>query len=516
MSTAPITPAPSGAPAAHGPGATGNTEVLIVGAGPSGLVLACVLAGQGVPFRLVDAAEQGFIGSRGKGIQPRTLEHFAALGIVDRVIAAGGPAPLASSWRNGEMTEEWDMFTRVEPTPDAPYGQPLLLPQWRTQEILRERLAELGGTVEFGTRLTGLDQDADGVTAHLETTDGTTSTARVRWLVGTDGGRSTVRRLLDIPFTGETVDPTPMLVADVHVPDLPRTHWHTWPDHPAGLLVLCPLYATDAFQLIASFPDGEPDPAPEAIREMVAERAGLTVAKVDWASAWRARAAMAERFREGRVFLAGDAAHVHSPAGGQGLNTSVQDAYNLGWKLGHVVRHGAPEALLASYEAERLPVAAGVLGLSTRIHRDPGRKGLKLSARRGREAHQLGLHYRDSPLSRETRTGLAEDAPRAGDRAPDAPCATDSGAPVRLFDLFGPEHFTLVAVGPAAEKDVPADVAGPLVRVARLTDVDGHLARAYGEGLFLIRPDGYIGLATDDAAEVRAYLAEMVGGLSRA
>ncbi|MEU5125713.1 FAD-dependent monooxygenase [Streptomyces mobaraensis] len=486
-------------------------EVLIVGAGPSGLVLACVLAEQGVPFRLVDAGEQGFVGSRGKGIQPRTLELLGTLGVVDRFLADGGPAPMMSSWRDGEMVAEWDMFTRVEPTPDAPYGQPLLLPQWRTQELLRERLGELGGRVEFGTRLTGLAQDADGVTAHLETADGASSTVRASWLVGTDGGRSTVRTLLGTPFTGETVDPTPMLVADVHLEGLPRTHWHTWPDHPAGMVGICPLHATDAFQLIAAFRDGEPDPSPDGVRALIAERTGLTAGAVDWASVFRARAAMAERFHDGRVFLAGDAAHVHSPAGAQGLNTSVQDAFNLGWKLGHVVRHGAPDALLDSYEAERLPVAAGVLGLSTRIHRGPGKEGLKLTTRRGRDAHQLDLHYRESPLSRETRTGLADDAPRAGDRAPDAPCATESGEPVRLFDLFGSGHYTLLAVGRAAEDEVPADVAGPLVRIARLTDVDGHLARAYGPGLFLIRPDGYIGLAAEDAAEVRKYLAEVAG-----
>ncbi|MFI0739692.1 FAD-dependent monooxygenase [Streptomyces sp. NPDC021100] len=501
-STEPVTP---------GSGAAETPEVLIVGAGPSGLVLGCVLAEQGVPFRLIDAAEEGFAGSRGKGIQPRTLELFGTLGIVDRFLADGGPAPMMSSWRDGEMVAEWDMFTRSEPTPGAPYGQPLLLPQWRTQEILRERLGELGGTVEFGTRLTGLAQDAAGVTAYLETTGGATSTVRASWLVGADGGRSTVRHLLGTPFTGETVDPTPMLVADVHVEGLPRTHWHTWQDHPAGMLVLCPLHATDAFQLIAAFQDGEPDPAPEAVRALVAERTGLTAREVDWASVFRARAAMAERFRDGRVFLAGDSAHVHSPAGAQGLNTSVQDAYNLGWKLGHVVRHGAPDALLDSYEAERLPVAAGVLGLSTRIHRSNGREGLKLSGQRGKEAHQLDLHYRESPLSREARALPAGDAPRAGDRAPDAPCATESGAPVRLFDLFGTGHYTLLAVGRAAEDVLPADVAGPLVRIARLTDVDGHLARAYGPGLFLIRPDGYIGLAAEDAAEVRTYLAEAVG-----
>ncbi|WP_249374799.1 FAD-dependent monooxygenase [Streptomyces sp. I05A-00742] len=482
--------------------------VLVVGAGPTGLVLACDLARQGVPFRLVDAAPQGFAGSRGKGLQPRTLEILEDLGVAGRALASGAPLPLMSSWRDGEMTAEWDMITRTGPTPDAPYGEPLMLPQWRTQEILRERLRELGGRVEFGTRLTAVTQDADGVTARLETADGPAAEVRAAWLVASDGGRSTVRSLLGTPFTGHTVDPDPMLVADVRLEGLPRTHWHTWRDHPSGMLALCPLSATDAFQLIAGFAAGEPDPSPDAVRALIAERTGLTAGAVDWSSVFRARAAMAERFREGRVFLAGDAAHVHSPAGAQGLNTGVQDAYNLGWKLGHVLRHGAPDALLDSYQAERLPVAAEVLGFSTRIHRGTGQAGSKLMGHRGREAHQLDLHYRTGPLSRETRTGLPEGALRAGDRAPDAPCATDGGQPVRLFDLFRGTHFTLLATGSAADAlEDAAETAGPPVRAPRVTDTEGHVERAYGDGLFVVRPDGYVGLATEDVAEVREYVA---------
>jgi hypothetical protein len=198
------------------------------------------------------------------------------------------------------------------------------------------------------------------------------------------------------------------------------------------------------------------------------------VTELRWASDFRPRAALADRFRAGRVFLAGDAAHVHSPAGGQGLNTSVQDAYNLGWKLGAVLREGAPESLLDTYEEERLPNAADMLGISTGVHRG--------EVRRGRATQQLGLGHRDRTLTVETRTGLPEDALRAGDRAPDR---TLDG--VRLFDAFRGPHWTLLALDTKAPGSV-----GDLVHV-----VEGPAAETYGTGLFLVRPDGYVGWAGD-------------------
>lgn len=194
--------------------------------------------------------------------------------------------------------------------------------------------------------------------------------------------------------------------------------------------------------------------------------------EVRWASDFRPRAAMADRFREGRVFLAGDAAHVHSPAGGQGLNTSVQDAYNLGWKLGAVLSGDAPESLLDSYEEERLPNAADMLGLSTQVHRG--------EVRRGEATQQLGLGYRGCSLAVETREGLPSEALHAGDRAPDG-----IRGGVRLFDAFRGPHWTLLAVG--TDGELP-DLAG-----ARTVRIPAY--EAYGTGVFLIRPDGYVGWA---------------------
>ncbi|MFB7231523.1 FAD-dependent monooxygenase [Streptomyces fimicarius] len=461
-----------------------EVDVLIVGAGPSGLALAVDLARRGVPALVVEQAETLFPGSRGKGVQPRTREVFDDLGAGDAVREHGGTAPTGITWANGVRQGPYEMFRRAAPTEAEPYGEPWLLPQWRTQEILLGRLRELGGDVAFSTALTTLTQDADGVTAEL-----TTGTVRASWLVAADGGRSTVRRALGVGMTGGSVDPAPMLVADVRIApaSLDRDNWHIFMGD-AGYTTLCPLPGTDDFQLVAQFKEGAPDLAPEAVRALVADRTHLAaqdVTEVRWSSDFRPRAALADRFRAGRALLMGDAAHIHSPAGGQGLNTSVQDAYNLGWKLGQVLLRGAPEALIDSYEQERRPVAEAMLGLSTRIHQ--GRQ------QRGRDTQQLGLGYRGGPLS-TGRAGLLE----AGDRAPDGP----AGAHGRLFDLFRGPHFTLLALG--------TDAALPAVADASVRTYRGPAPQAYGPGLFLVRPDGYIGWAGEDPAGLAAY-AEPLG-----
>ncbi|MYW68481.1 NAD(P)-binding protein [Streptomyces sp. SID8379] len=474
-----------------------DTEVLIVGAGPTGLVLAADLARRGVPALLVERAEGLFPGSRGKGLQPRTQEVLYDLGVLDAIHAAGTEYPTMRVWEGDEPGAEWDMMERAEPTEQVPFANGWLIPQARTQEVLYARLRELGGEVRFGAGLTGLAQDAAGVTATFE--DG--STVRARYLVAADGGRSTVRRELGIGMTGETVDPKPMLVADVRITDdapLPDTHWHVWPKAEEGMVAFCPLPSDTGrvFQLAAQYADesATPDTSPAGVAELLAARTVLReehVAEVLWASDFRARAAMADRFRDGRVLLAGDAAHIHSPAGGQGLNTSVQDAYNLAWKLAAVLA-GAPESLLDTYEEERMPVAAGILGISTRIHRS------ETPVKRGGELRQLGIGYRESALTGETRTDLAEDALRAGDRAPD-------GHPggIRLFDAFRGPHWTLLTVGAVAS---PGTGLLSLDETAiRTVTVPAY--EAYGTGVFLVRPDGYVGWAGDTAEGVEKYLA---------
>ncbi|WP_369233700.1 FAD-dependent oxidoreductase [Streptomyces sp. R21] len=466
-----------------------NTDVLVVGAGPTGLALAVDLARRGVRALVVEKAEGLFPGSRGKGLQPRTMEVLDDLGVLDAVRAAGGPYPVNMVWKDGERAGEHRMFDASEPTEAEPFQGPWMLPQWRTQEILFARLTELGGEVAFGRELVGIAQDADGVTAEFAAG----APVRARYAVAADGGRSTVRRALGIGMTGETVDPQPVLVADVRLDGplggLDRENWHVFP--PAGdqgYMAICPLPGVEDFQLVAQFAEGTtPDLSLDGIRKLVATRSHLApdaVTEVRWASGFRPRAAMADRFREGRVFLAGDAAHVHSPAGGQGLNTSIQDAYNLGWKLSAVLRGETGPTLLDSYEEERLPNAAAMLGLSTRVHRG--------EVRRGEATDQLGLGYRGRALSSETRAALPEDALHAGDRAPDG-----IRGGVRLFDAFRGPHWTLLTVGTDAG----------LPDLGRLPAVRIPAYEAYGTGVFLVRPDGYVGWAGVTAEGLAEYAA---------
>ncbi|WP_435611507.1 FAD-dependent monooxygenase [Streptomyces sp. bgisy159] len=447
-------------------------DVLIAGAGPTGLTLGVDLARRGVRALVIEAGDDVAAGSRGKGLQPRTMEVFEDLGVLDAVLAAGGRYPVSLIWKNGEPAGEHVMFDPAEEgEKDCRFMEPWMVPQERTARILLARLGELGGSVRFGARAVGVEQDADGVTVRLA--DG--EALRARHVVAADGGRSTVRRALGVamtgggvapgrekPGTGE-VDPDPFLVTDVRIPGLDRGHWHMFPPprEGSGFLALCPLAGTEDFQLVAGFPGGgTPDLSLAGVRAVVAERTHLAagdVTAVSWVSAFRPRAALADRFRVGRVFLAGDAAHVHSPAGGQGLNTSVQDAYNLGWKLGAVLHGGAPPRLLDTYEEERRPVAAAMLGLSTAIHR--------AERTRGAATRQLGLHYRESPLSEETRR---DPGPlRAGDRFPDV---TVDG--VRLFDrLRGPRWTSLTL----------------------------------DSGVYLVRPDGYVGWAGETPEGLDGY-----------
>jgi 2-polyprenyl-6-methoxyphenol hydroxylase-like FAD-dependent oxidoreductase len=458
--------------------------ILIVGAGPTGLTLAIELARRDVPHRLIDPGHR--TGSRGKGLQPRTLEVFDDLGVIGAVTAAGRTYPPLRAYAGTDVVWEGRMAETRDATPDVPYPNGLMVPQWRTERILRDRLTELGGRVDTAALAT-FTQDGDGVTAAL--TDGTT--VRAAHLVGADGGRSTVRKTLGVPFLGETRDDERMLIGDVQTPDLDRDHWHMWadPQTQRPRVGLCPLHGTSDFQFTAPLaPGDDPDLTLATYQMHLAAATGrddIRLTGLDWASVYRVNIRMAERFRAGRAFLAGDAAHVHSPAGGQGLNTGVQDAYNLGWKLA-AVHNGASPALLDTYEEERLPVAAGVLGISTALYAKAA-AGQADAFERGEETSQLLLGYPDSPLS---------SGPHGGTRAPDAPL--ESGT---LFDAFRGPHFTLLAFG----TEPPA--CGPSVRTVRIT-ANTTAEAAYGitgPTLVLVRPDGYRA-HTGDAASTTAYL----------
>jgi 2-polyprenyl-6-methoxyphenol hydroxylase-like FAD-dependent oxidoreductase len=489
------------------------TDVLICGAGAAGLTLAIDLARRGISFRLIEKMNNPFRGSRGKGIQPRSQEIFEDLGILDRVVAVGGIYPPRRIYREGGGYEEPLVMERQDPTPDEPYHVPLLVPQFLTEGVMRERLAELGHRPEFGCELTSFTQGCDGVVCRLSAISGEKKCARVRYLVGADGGRSFVRHALNIAFPGETLG-VRAVVADVILDGLGRDAWHRFNEGSMEKqMSLCPLAGTDLFQLQAPVPlEGEVNLTAEGLTRMVTERTGcsdIAIRSVSWASAFNMNARLADRYRIDRAFLAGDAAHIHPPTGGQGLNTSVQDAYNLGWKLAAVLA-GAPDALLDTYDAERRPVAAQMLGLATSLL-EAAKRGVM---RRGREVHQLDLGYPESSLAMEKpqRNGGV----LAGDRAPDAPIRGAAGQPSRLFQLFKGPHWTLLAYD--AQRSVVSPRANlhihDIASHGEFVDEGGHMGDAYGVASgdwILVRPDGYIGaiVSSKEIAALDAYMSSV-------
>lgn len=527
---------------------TSSIDVLIIGAGPTGGALAIDLGRRGHTVRLVDASPGAFDGSRAKGIQPRSLEVLEDLGALEGVLTHGSTYPLMGI-HLGPATVPWRMFKNRPPRPGVPYPNTWLISQQSTNAALHVRARRLGILPEFSTTLTALAQDEEGVTATLALDDDgeepRTETVTARYLVGADGGSSTVRRSIGIPFQGSTDEADRVILFDAVTSGLSRNRWHVWPGLGKTFVSACPLPSSDLFQWMIRIRADEdaPDLSRAALTARLADRIGAKTARIGeiaWTSVFRPNVRLARSYRSSRVFLAGDAAHVHTPAGAQGLNTGLQDSYNLGWKLSQVL-HGAPESLLDTYEAERQPIAAAVLGLSTEKYDGLGTLDLK-SITRGDAEQQLGLHYHGGPLAPVD--APATSALRVGDRAPDARVSAQTGGDRRIFDTFAGPHFTLLAAGTGAADDAIRlawpDTGAALVRVivaaddaaaanlgvgvsggARadhvLIDRGGEFADMYGisgDTLILVRPDGYIGaVAQSDRVDsirkaARAYLPE--------
>jgi 2-polyprenyl-6-methoxyphenol hydroxylase-like FAD-dependent oxidoreductase len=487
-----------------------DADVLICGSGAAGLTLAVDLARRGVSFCLIEKMDVPFRGSRGKGIQPRSQEIFEDLGVLDRMVAEGGMYPPQRQYQADGSYLDSKVVEFEAPTPGEPYRNPLLVPQFRTESVMRERLAELGSSPRFGWELRSFEQDDSGVTARVSEHAGV-RTLRVRYLIGTDGGRSFVRHALAVDFPGKTLG-VRAVVADVTLTGLSRDAWHRFNESSMqSQISFCPLPGTDLFQLQGPIPlEGDIDLSAKGLNTLVAARTrreDILIESVPWASAFNLNARLADHYRVGRVFLAGDAAHIHPPTGGQGLNTSLQDAYNLGWKLGAVL-NGAPEALLDTYEEERRPIAAHTLGLTSKLL-DAMKRGLM---RRGREVHQLDLGYPESSLALESeglRAGLL-----AGDRAPDAPVRAAAGRLTRLFELFKGPSWTLLgyetdraAIAPRANLHI--HIVGSEGDVA---DESRCFQDAYGVSAgdwVLVRPDGYVGaiVSSHEVGALESYFA---------
>lgn len=482
-----------------------DVDVLIVGAGPSGLTLACDLQRRGVSFRLIDASVRGFEGSRAKGVQPRTLEVFDDLGVLSRLRSRSTLYPPLGV-HLGPITLKRTMIKLHAATPDVPHPNTLLAPQYASDLSLRERLQELGGAVGYSTRLLSFSQDEEGISARLETAEDTEE-VRARYIVGADGGSSTVRRALGIPFQGTTDESDRMIVADVDLTGLSNDRWHIWPRKQGRFVALCPLPG-GRFQLMLKLrPQDSAELDAASVDSLVRDAIGsrkVRIHRIHWSSVWRPNIRLAEHYRQGRALLVGDAAHVHPPTGAQGLNTGVQDAYNLGWKIGQVLA-GAPDDLLTTYEAERQPVAARVLGLASGLYAhivdDP-----LAATKRGDEERQLSLTYRGGPLAPASESPGKLDA---GDRAADAP-VTLGGERATLFDIFRGPWFTVLAIGAGSVEALSAvrwAKGGAAVRTVILDESHNDAFREIygvpGDAVLLIRPDGYIAArATGEAHEV--------------
>jgi 2-polyprenyl-6-methoxyphenol hydroxylase-like FAD-dependent oxidoreductase len=340
---------------------THDTDVLIIGAGPSGLTLAVSLVQRGIATTVVDRQPTGANTSRAGVVNARSLEVLERLDVSRRLVKEGIEAPLFSI-RDGARTLIPIDFSSL---PTA-YPYSLMVPQSTTERLLLERLVELGGSVVRPKALTMLDQDADGVTATFDDGD----VIRARYAVGADGLHSTVREQARIGFEGGAYAES-FVLADVHLSgDVPINEvmlfWAT-----AGLTVVAPL-PDGTYRIVAPVADAPEKPSVGFVQQLLDSRGPgkghLLVADVVWGSRFRIHHRVADTYRAGRLLLAGDAAHVHSPAGGQGMNLGIQDAVALGEALAGVL-DGGPESLLDEYSAARRPIARDVVTLTDRMTR---------------------------------------------------------------------------------------------------------------------------------------------------
>lgn len=511
-----------------------SINVLIVGAGPTGLMLACQLARRGVKdILIVDRHAGPARETRALGVQARTLEIYAQLGIVREAIELGKIGTGANLWAQGRKMGRVPLGAAGKTMTPYPYIH--ILGQDDNERLLGDKLRSLGVDVQWNTELVDLVQGTDGVTVTLR--QGSVSRRlTVDWVAGCDGAHSAVRKFTGIGFPGAPYEHV-FYVADVEatgamVPD--EVNIYLWRN---GFHLLFPMRGTDHWRLVGILPAelrGKDDVSFEDVIPSVQREADLSFKSCSWFSTYRIHHRVAERFREGRCFLLGDAAHIHSPVGAQGMNTGLQDAYNLGWKLAFVVRGDADAALLDTYGEERVPVARRLLNSTDRAFRlvvaDNWLAGLfrtQIMANIAafamrfeavqrvafRTVSQTGIAYRGSSLSAEAGQ-LPKDAPRPGDRFPWLHLRFGTGDAVEdSFERIADTSFNLILFGQAGPRDTLGFGDRLAVHVVPADPVnDAELKRAgiSRRSFYLLRPDGNVGLAglDWDAAVVKRYLTE--------
>jgi 2-polyprenyl-6-methoxyphenol hydroxylase-like FAD-dependent oxidoreductase len=499
---------------------TAPLDVLVVGAGPTGLALAAQLRAQGIRFRIVDRSLDRVSESRALAIQPRTLEALAGFGVTDELVARGNPAMRIRMHlpRRIVALRLFDIGLT-----DTPYPFLLFLSQAETEAVLSEHLAARNVMIERGTELTGLEVKDPYVVCRLRDSDGSQETAEARYVVGCDGAHSTVRTQAGIGFEGYAY-PQTFLLADLEVDGLEPGAVHTYMSG-AGMLFFFPLGSPAGWRMLTMRPPDAPDaevglPLLQEITDRYTDDR-LTLRDPTWMTDFRLHNRGAAHYRSGPCFLAGDAAHIHSPAGAQGMNTGIQDALNLGWKLALVCQGTAPEELLGTYETERAPVGRNVLRFTDRAFSiatssNPlirfararlaprlaplALRATRLRGRVFRTVSELGIHYRHSPAttagSRPPRTG-----PRAGDRLPDLPRGLQARTAAQGW------HLLLSGPPPLWPDEQLAPVLEGrtgLVAVHRLGGQKPWPGTVHG----LVRPDGYLGYVArgTDLDGLRTYL----------
>ncbi|SAL47390.1 FAD-dependent monooxygenase [Caballeronia humi] len=508
-----------------------TTDVLIIGAGPVGMLLATELRRSGIDARVIETRAGRAFFVKALGVTARTLEVFEDLDIAREAIDAGVWLTGAETFQDGEPA------FRVEvPREGLPYGA-LSLAQYETERILETTLARHGGHVEYGSTLVSFREDVDGVSAQLQDAAGQTRELRCRWLVGCDGARSTVRRHLNLGFEGDQFPQTFML-ADLDVDwNLPRGPMYRFnvmgaSTQDATALAALPvrgsvrryrfsmvLPSADATRL-AQITAPEFDEIQRIVLPILPKETRLS--SMRWSSVYRVSHRIAEAYARGRVFLAGDAAHIHPPVGGLGMNTGLQDAHNLAWKLALAARGLAGVGLLASYEAERRPVGLDVVESTSRALNTVLAHGEIKPAMR---ETQLLVGYRDSQIVTDTCPELAAELPAPGDRVPEVGGLRQGfvGHAQRLQAHIGRGRHVLIgfidedadgarvaAFSAAAEALRAAfDTAAGAALIAGvtksfgdnedfpiLTDSAGEFATAFGARngmIWVVRPDGHIG-----------------------
>ncbi|MGN9790802.1 FAD-dependent monooxygenase [Streptomyces sp. OZ13] len=490
-----------------------ETEVVVAGAGPTGLMLAYELALAGVETLVLEKLHQRVEQVKGGGIQPRTAELLESRGLLAPLLPRAVPGEPASG----------HFAALPVPLDCAPWRTrhpfPIAIPQWEIEEVLEERAIAAGARVLRGTAVSGVDSDDDGV---VVTAGGLR--VRARYLAACDGGHSTVRKLLGLPFPGRPGTHQAVL-ADIRLSAVSSLvpqqmgHMSSLTRHARGYWAMLVPLGDDRYRITFGRADRtdttrDVPVTPEEITTALQAVYGpeTTVGAVENASRFTDATRQVERYRTGRVLFGGDAAHIHPPLGGQGLNLGIQDAFNLGWKLAAVVQDRAPSGLLDSYHAERHPVGAQVLHHTSaqRVLADPN-PSEDVAALRDIFIDLLRLPDANRRLAGlvsglSLRYEMSGEHPLIGQRVPDADLVTETG-PTRLSALFGPGHAVLLDLAGTVPDDLRLPPRIDLVRATCADDL--------GAAALLVRPDGYIRWAADSATPGDTLLAAIAGGLAR-